>query len=699
MSKEIFYSQVNENLQLELIERAKAGFTSRTSKSLDFMVGKIANVEIIAYKNQQHSIDDAENYLGILGGLQTTSNQYLPGRYLNPKFKYKRIAPPEISETDFKPTNSINNGESNYSEFTALPYITAVDIQLNDTTTGAGLTNTATVNIQIPNPIQDLDYVESVFMRPGRALTLTVAYPDSAVITNKELSDTILQFPTATPKTKAQSNLKMNQAIYDMLVISFSMSYEQNGTVTVTLNLRGTSGVYTDVTAITTGETGSAENKPLLAPIYQSIHDSIHTLYNPGSNKTKTEIGSKVTSDYTKKINDYNDKWWMVTTKFSTQYTYCTMGYLIDYINDNILRTKQESVAPGAAIVFNPNISKSKIIDDIISGYPQEVILDIKDVYGTETWVTEPLTQLDNFRFRNYVDDNVNDTTTYGYPSLIWINTKIIKDVEDSITADKRTVKYVINGICEKIKTYSGNMINLQLSPNPTNLNELLLFDMNNINLSGVIPFSIPMTNLSKYGSIVKDFQVEAKLPQSAQSLMYAINNSDVISEKETAPYINYMYNNFSVTRTIDATSLNITDEFGSKTAESERVKLETAYKQSYEKYKTELQTSIQAYVSSPVDDSKRSALLTALAKRVQYPTSEFKLSNALTVPRYPHEISFTIDGINGFRYGDAVEFNFLPTRYKYQTTFSIISITHTVSDSGVWSTQIRCMMRPDFSK
>lgn len=711
MAGEIFYSQVNANLQTELMERAKAGKQSRTTKQLDFMLGKIANIELVAYKNQEHSIEDTANFLGVLGGKTVISNEYMPSRYLNSAFTYRR---------DIKVKPGVQSGGSallpevlvtkpnNYSSYTSLPYITACDITLNDTAVGAGITNIASVNITVPNPIQDLDYIESTFMRPGRAITLTVEYPDSAVISGLELSSDVLQFPTAQPKTKAQTNLKMNSAIYDMLVISFSMTYAQNGSVEITLHLRGTSGVYADVTSIITQPSGSSSTtKPLLETLYKTLHEDIHSKYKPGSNQTKTEIGSVKSSDFTKKVNGYSDKWWMVTFKNSTQYTYCTMGYLIEYINNNILQTKQKSITPSSIIVFNPKISKSKLIDDIVSGHPYEVMLDTADTYDTDkTWLNEPFSQLKDTRFRNFIikdnkkdnKENVDSRTKLGYPSMIWINTKIIDDIEKSTPKDKLNVKYIIAQICDKIKQHSGNMINLQLSPNPSNLNELLLYDVNYINLSAVKPFSVPMTNLSPSGSIVKNFTVQAKLPPSSQALMYAINNSDVISENEIAPYVNYMYNNYSIVRTMNKNGLEIVDTISSDTATADGKKLQEDYKASFEKFKKELIEVKKQFIENPLNESIRSKLKTALQKRVQYPTPKLELSNLLTSPKYPHEISFTIDGINGFRYGDALQFDFLPARYKHQTTFSITSITHTVNDTGIWSTEVKCMMRPDFN-
>ena len=60
-----------------------------------------------------------------------------------------------------------------------------------------------------------------------------------------------------------------------------------------------------------------------------------------------------------------------------------------------------------------------------------------------------------------------------------------------------------------------------------------------------------------------------------------------------------------------------------------------------------------------------------------------------------PFEASFTIDGINGFRYGDVLQFDGLPKRYRKNTVFSITNINHTISGEGKWTTNITCIMRP----
>ena len=61
---EIFYSQVDAGLQAELNARGRAGKTARGNSALDFMIGKIANIELIAYdqvKKENKTFDGLRN--------------------------------------------------------------------------------------------------------------------------------------------------------------------------------------------------------------------------------------------------------------------------------------------------------------------------------------------------------------------------------------------------------------------------------------------------------------------------------------------------------------------------------------------------------------------------------------------------------------------------------------------------------------
>ena len=197
-----------------------------------------------------------------------------------------------------------------------------------------------------------------------------------------------------------------------------------------------------------------------------------------------------------------------------------------------------------------------------------------------------------------------------------------------------------------------------------------------------VKPYHVPMsaqypsgvTN-GAIGSIVQDFKLSAKIPDSVSTLSYVLNqNPDEISEDQIAPYLNYMYNS----------------------SDPEKIKTADAiYKKNNAKFVEELARHREDYGKSMSDVTKQQALNEALVKYLQYPKPELKQAQQITAPIFPFEAEFTIDGVNGFRYGDVVTFDILPYRYRINTVFSVIGIEHDVTQDGQWTTVVRCIMRP----
>jgi len=166
----IFYSQVDLNLQAELDARGKAGRFDRSNASLNYMLEKVANVEIIAMKNQKHvdlTNDDDKNILHRLGGKSVRSGQYLPTG--NNGFLTERVT--KVTDPQL-PSGSANVINSSYR---IAPFITSAEMKFADHSAGpSGYVNEVTVNIVIPNPDRDLDFMESVYARPGRAVTMII---------------------------------------------------------------------------------------------------------------------------------------------------------------------------------------------------------------------------------------------------------------------------------------------------------------------------------------------------------------------------------------------------------------------------------------------------------------------------------------------------------------------------------------------
>ena len=121
-------------------------------------------------------------------------------------------------------------------------------------------------------------------------------------------------------------------------------------------------------------------------------------------------------------------------------------------------------------------------------------------------------------------------------------------------------------------------------------------------------------------------------------------------------------------------------------------------YKTKNQKAIDDLNEAADTFGRAPQDAESIAALKSATLEYLKYPTPDFRQSQQLTAPIFPIDASFTVDGINGFRYGDVLEFPGLPKKYIQNTVFSIISIVHNISSEGAWTTKVTCIMRPNIS-
>lgn len=716
----IFYSQVDLNLQAELNARGRAGFHDRTNRALNYMLEKVANVEIIAMIDQKHldtnNTESEKNILHRLGGKSVRSGEYLPTGING--FLRERVT---------KITDPLANGTTNEinSSYRIPPFLTSAEMQLNDHS--MGLLNSATVNIVIPNPDRDLDFMESVYARPGRAITMIIEHPDSAVITEQLLKNNTIQ-----PAITSKSAQKMNRVSFNGLIKSFTYGYEADGTVVMTVYLIGTSNVYTDVSmyvykpdtikppssatidtsipsvksiepTTTTTEVSQQPVKP--SSFYKQVYDEVDSLYlqqtNPSTElKTAYLQAAKLVNDYTNKFTS-NDSWWSVINDWNKkEQRYITLAYLITFLNKYII-SKQHSIAPNALIICSDLYCESNYLPSLISANPIDIWISggTHDTYG-KTATSKKWWSSKNEKFN--VDGTDFSENKKSFPSRININLNVINRILTDLLKtpdDFKATNFLIE-LSKIISEATGNFINMKLISYPENPDYLIYYDANfkGSNSYNVKPYSIPMFSNHQYGTIVRDFKFESKLPQNMQALMYTVNQSDTISEEKIAPFLNYMYNNKIISRSTDAATGVTTEKISNDVDEKFKKELETKYAESHKTYLDALVVAATKFTNDGLTNkTTQTELSNALKKHIQWPTDKIDKSAQMTAAVYPMEASFIIDGVNGFRYGDTVEFNALPMKYKNNTTFSIIGITHTVSTAGEWTTNINCIMRPKF--
>lgn len=763
----IFHSEVDPNLQVELNYRGNSGKT-RSTDDIDFMVGKIANVQITAYESGSSDPNQVVKSYGILGGAQLRSGRYLPtgpDGYLN-DVKYDII---DIARDDKGDLAFDVNGKAYLNSTTKIdrsrrigPVITGVDIQMSDH--AQGLLNSATIQITIPNPERDLDGMEETWFRPGRFVKIDIVHPDSAILSRDKDGNAGLLSITSIPIKEKLKELypnwdldklekeirKMNEYSFQGLVTTFDFSYQPNGQVDASIQLRGVSNVYTDISMwmpatpkktpeVNTPPPPTVETASISAnqqvSFYTALHDIVDGLVVPAKIKepigviryqTPKQARSNVTDQYilygepflpyTLDLNGSKKPGLNPVTKFNR---YITLGALIQFINDYLVAAKVNSTVKDAQIICDDQFSCSNYYPHLVSCIPDEILLLPKETDkpdGMNSYSSakqREILQLAGvgaaLEYYKGISTNTNQyglldawpgvaTTSQAidsnkiFASRIFINLITIQDIlngkdgKSGLTAGGKknfTLSEFLKAVSAKISYATGNAIGMSLETHPLDETKLLYLDKfyQKTVLTGatdkptiVTPYSVPMLANHENGTIVRDFKISATLPDNAKTLMYVLNSDNAdVTEENIAPYLNLMYNSK------DPATINL---------------ILQKYKDKHVDIVKQLKETKNAYAAAPAVPEKSQALYKALSSYIKYPTDDIRKSQQLTAPIFPFTVEFTIDGINGFRYGDTLTFDALPLKYRINTVFGIISITHTVTSDGQWQTTIRCVMK-----
>jgi len=739
---DIFYSQVDANLQLELNARGKAGFSSKTNKDLQFMLEKIANVYITPYTDETKTKEIANASLGgaaMRGGeyMPTGKNGYLSDRSIIQKTRTINAKGTGFDEASPTPISNISRRIP--------PFITACEINIADNSNG--LLNTATVNITIPNPERDLNFIESVYFRPGRNCTIIIEHPTTALVAIDKHNGLLTSGsnPTATalrdlykmdPKDYLDQYGQLNSKRFDGVITTFTMQYETDMSVTSTIELRGGATQINELSLITADESKkkspdgignnpgeqTAEQKAAMAakleadkkereanekgettnPIFKDFYQNLKTKVNADL-ASKEEVPDGLISAPT------------ITTPCEPQ-TYIALYYLIDYIN-TIIDAKLKSTTnktPNKSIVCN-EICTSTYFKDLYSVDPQRILIPTTKIYVESIdkpgayrhengWQHVLYTELDSKgeTSTKYTGDilsskNIKINDEKIATSQIYVNLKVIEERFKSGNKQSAfSIETFLAGISSEIHAASAGAIDLQLitpaEPDLRDKDKLLYYDTNIGIPTGppVIPYSVPMFSNHPYGTVIREFSFSGKLPSDASSLAYAVSiNPKEISEKDIAPFLSYMYSNNTVERG------DGTETVGTMITQQQLNDIIKAYRETHELAITELAKATKNFLADPTNMVKRGLMAVAMRKYLQYPKPTIQESNQQKAPIIPFDASFTIDGINGFKYGDVLSFAGLPKRYQENCVFLVVGQTDSVATDGQWTTAIRCLMRP----
>ena len=405
--------------------------------------------------------------------------------------------------------------------------------------------------------------------------------------------------------------------------------------------------------------------------------------------------------------------------ELSNDNRYITVGALIHFLNNQIIRSKQGSESEVGIMcddvqIESPYYQHLKSIDPesvlLLPANPEDQVdisvtetgedLDIssrktrtrsnsnwygalgyyQDVIYNQSENAQALKDSGLFKPWLGVYDNKSSEKGKLFPSRIFINLESIKKIIDTLSqknARRFTYGNFISSLSTLIYNATSGAVNLKLTADKNDPEQVLYADSNDIKLDEVTPYKIPMFANDPRGTIVRDFQFSAKLPSSVKNLSYVLNQGTDISTEKIAPFMNFMFNADNP-ETVNTIIRN--------------------YKTKHIEAILDVADAADLFGRAPQDAESQAALKSANLEYLKYPTADFRQSQQLTAPVFPIDASFTIDGINGFRYGDVLQFPGLPKKYTLNTVFSIISIVHNISSEGAWTTKVTCIMRPNIS-
>lgn len=404
MAGDIFYSEVDKNLRAELNARALAGSVVRDKAALDFNLTKMTNVKLSAFFDPKMTSDklarditgDAESPFAVLGGATVRRGDYIPTT--DPITKDGSIV-------------SFAGGylSSKRKAFKIPPVITLCNINIGDGS--MGLLNKATVNITISDPTADLDEFENVWFRPGRHVLIEIEGNKEQIVTrNRNLSKVVQQaeidlqglgvFDDIDEKLKKIEEIKetyglleppnertfkvfedkyttngnsseflgkrinqirhMNKVLFDGVLTSFVFSYQNDGSIDVTLQFSGTSNVYTDVELMlpTKKKDSDAEKNS------KSENTEINTFLKFIKNKVEAEVKAHINETSENPTFDLKAPQVFFNSKYGN------LGKIKRYANDG---EADAAILYGSLYSEKPEIKEQAEIDNQSIRYLQRI--------------------------------------------------------------------------------------------------------------------------------------------------------------------------------------------------------------------------------------------------------------------------------------------------------------------------------------
>jgi len=332
----------------------------------------------------------------------------------------------------------------------------------------------------------------------------------------------------------------------------------------------------------------------------------------------------------------------------SAQY-YISLEKITELINKKVLQAAGGPKFDKLTILCNKDVTKCNVptTDKLVSGHPLEVLFPGFGDYGTH-----------KFFSADYSSDVLNGDLSKAMINVNWLK-KLLSET-GTLTADyqkspDKSIGKFFKNLLEMIYINSGERFKLAVTSNPKNENECFISDTNYIEHK-IIPYEITAVLAD---SICRSVSLTAKVPSEMATAAFVANSNTL------APM-------GVVTQTANEAA-------GAKAST-------TTAQEDFNSAKKNID-------ANPTPDNVK--LMQAAIKRLyigDIDALDGKPKNE-AVP-FPLDFSCTLDGIEGFIFGNAITCNYLPTIYrKDEFAFTVTKVEQNIA-SNDWTTTLSTVMR-----
>lgn len=345
---------------------------------------------------------------------------------------------------------------------------------------------------------------------------------------------------------------------------------------------------------------------------------------------------------------------------------YISLEKLVKDINEMARENSQWFSYNNVRIVCDGNVTKGLFPTDttkLVSANPTELLIPGYATYGPKH----------TFTFGQTYEDA---TRLQGDLSKCMISFKWLQDIFTKVGMDKTknsksadsSVAGMLQKVFDLIYKHTGERFKLTMVTNPKGPGtEILIVDMNFIDTTDV--YLYPITAVTQ-GSIARSISLSSKVPNEFQTAAFVSANNAF-----SGPNINMG---------------NVVGNVANTPPPNSPIS-QTELAQSDPQALTDAKASMDAAGVTP--NNVKSLQASMKRERISVPES-FAVGKEV-IP-FPLDFSVTLDGIEGFIFGNAITCNYLPAVYKQESTkmaFTVTKVNHTISNND-WTTTLNTVCR-----